>query len=290
MLLVTLKPQFKVKEEQKLIKRNYMLKKGSGSGDDDDHDKDRWRKLFDDSKNITTVEEEETVEDDVTRETTSESLQVENLTEDTDLLISATNDLESSININMDSMNAQYSNLSANTNEVMEQTSTLNEQMLQNITEKTNSIMANYIELANKVDILIQNSNRSILNDLYTFFVNFITNWNYIMIGGGVFIIVIAGIGSFMYLKGNRGNYVQVSPLLTEQSQILTQQTMSLIAQSQAVSNSMLSQQNHLLAQQTEREPQRRFWRSLGNLILQILEEWLEGMKERRQHGRKDFK
>jgi hypothetical protein len=72
------------------------------------------------------------------------------------------------------------------------------------------------------------------------------------MIGGGVFIIVIAGIGSFMYLKGNRGNYVQVSPLLTEQSQILT-------AQSQAVSNSMLSQQNHLLAQQTEREPQRRF-------------------------------
>ena len=136
MLLVTLKPQFKVKEEQKLIKRNYMLKKGSGSGDDDDHDKDRWRKLFDDSKNITTVEEEETVEDDVTRETTSESLQVENLTEDTDLLISATNDLESSININMDSMNAQYSNLSANTNEVMEQTSTLNEQMLQNITEK----------------------------------------------------------------------------------------------------------------------------------------------------------
>jgi hypothetical protein len=41
MLLVTLKPQFKVKEEQKLIKRNYMLKKGSGSGDDDDHDKDR---------------------------------------------------------------------------------------------------------------------------------------------------------------------------------------------------------------------------------------------------------
>jgi ElaB/YqjD/DUF883 family membrane-anchored ribosome-binding protein len=98
------------------------------------------------------------------------------LTEDTDLLISATNDLESSINIHMDSMNAQYSNLSANTNEVMEQTSTLNEQMLQNITEKTNSIMANYIELANKVDILIQNSNRSILNDLYTFFVNFITN------------------------------------------------------------------------------------------------------------------
>jgi hypothetical protein len=34
-----------------------MLKKGSGSGDDDDHDKDRWRKLFDDSKNITTVED-----------------------------------------------------------------------------------------------------------------------------------------------------------------------------------------------------------------------------------------
>jgi len=98
------------------------------------------------------------------------------LTEDTDLLISATNDLESSININTDSMNAQYSNLSDNTNEVMEQTSTLNEQMLQNLTEKTNYIMANYIELANKVDILIQNSNRSILNDLYTFFVNFITN------------------------------------------------------------------------------------------------------------------
>jgi hypothetical protein len=52
----------------------------------------------------------------------------------------------------------------------------------------------------------------------------------------------------------------------------------------------MLSQQNHLLAQQTEREPQRRFWRSLGNLILGILEEWLEGMKEKRQHGRKDYK
>jgi hypothetical protein len=106
LLIIRKQQQIKEKEKEKIIKRNYMLKKGSGSGDDDDHDKDRWRKLFDDSKNITTVEEEETVEDDVTRETTSESLQVENLTEDTDLLISATNDLESSININMDSMNA----------------------------------------------------------------------------------------------------------------------------------------------------------------------------------------
>jgi hypothetical protein len=50
----------------------------------------------------------------------------------------------------------------------------------------------------------------------------------------------------------------------------------------------MLSQQNHLLAQQTEREPQRRFWRSLGNLILGILEEWLEGMKEKITNKKKE--
>jgi hypothetical protein len=152
----------------------------------------------------------------------------------------------------------------------------MNELRLQNLEVKTNTIIADCINLTNKVDILIQNSNRSIFNELNAFFANLITNLNYIMVGSGVLVL---GIGAFMYLRGSRGNYVQVSPLLTERSQLLTQQTMSLIAQSQALSSATLHQQ-------IEREPKR----SLGNMILQILEEWLEGMKERRQHGRKDFK
>jgi hypothetical protein len=248
-MLLIIRKQQQIKEKEKIIKRNYfMLKRGAGG--DDDKDKDYWRNLSENLKNKTnetsntTVEDEEEnalPEQEVTKESMSDDLNVENLTEETNQLLNATNDLEFDINANVDTMHEQQINLSNNTNDAIEHPFTLNEHMLQNLTEKTQYIMANYIELTNKVDILIKNSNRSILNDLYTFFVNLITNWNYIMIGGGIFIIVIAGIGSFMFFKGNRGNYVQVSPLLTEQSHILTQQTMSLIAQSQAVSNAGLN-------------------------------------------------
>jgi uncharacterized protein YoxC len=115
-------------------------------------------------------------EQEVTKESMSDDLNVENLTEETNQLLNATNDLEFDINANVDTMHEQQINLSNNTNDAIEHPFTLNEHMLQNLTEKTQYIMANYIELTNKVDILIKNSNRSILNDLYTFFVNLITN------------------------------------------------------------------------------------------------------------------
>jgi hypothetical protein len=41
LLIIRKQQQIKENEKAKIIKRNYMLKKGSGSGDDDDHDKDR---------------------------------------------------------------------------------------------------------------------------------------------------------------------------------------------------------------------------------------------------------
>ncbi len=169
-------------------------------------------------------------------------------------------------------LNTQMNVINNNVNEIQHQMELLKDGL------------ANYRD---DVKTLIEASNSNIFTKFYTIINSFLENTQYLLIGGGV-LLIIGGIAAYYFSKRHNST----SLLLTEQSNAITQ---ALLVQSQTVSNSMHLMNQHqqpvnITIQQPPQVENRRFWRSLGNLILQILEEWLEGMKERRQHGRKDFK
>ena len=139
-----------------------------------------------------------------------------------------------------------------------------------------------------EVKIIIEASNNNIFTNIHNLINGIFGNIKYLVIGGGLIMLVIGGIAAYLYFRRPTSSTLQVTnTLLTEQTQALTQQTIALLAQSQALAANMHQNQQPISITIQQPQVERRFWRTLGNLILKILEEWLESNKAK--SGRKDY-